>query len=121
MIADTLTREESGSTALPQGVAIPHCRTSAVAHPVIAFASLSKQVLFDGSQNPVDLVFLIVVPLDAKRAHLKILSTLARALINQSAAASLRAATTPTQVEAIISASLNSQTAMRKIMHRVLL
>lgn len=84
LIADTPTREESGSTALPQGVAIPHCRTSAVAHPVIAFASLSKQVLFDGSQNPVDLVFLIVVPLDAKRAHLKILSTLARALINQS-------------------------------------
>lgn len=121
LIADTLTREESGSTALPQGVAIPHCRTSAVAHPVIAFASLSKQVLFDGSQNPVDLVFLIVVPLDAKRAHLKILSTLARALINQSAEASLRAATTPTQVEAIISASLDSKTAMRKIMHRVLL
>ncbi|CAB0568267.1 PTS system fructose subfamily transporter subunit IIC [Corynebacterium diphtheriae] len=119
LIADTPAREESGSTALPQGVAIPHCRTSAVAHPVIAFASLSKQVLFDGSQNPVDLVFLIVVPLNAKRAHLKILSTLARALINQSAAASLRAATTPTQVEAIISASLNSQTAMRKIMHRV--
>lgn len=114
LIADTLTREESGSTALPQGVAIPHCRTSAVAQPVIAFASLSEQVIFDGSQNPVDLVFLIAVPLDAKRAHLTILSTLARALINESFAASLRAAITPAQVEAIISASLDSQTAMRK-------
>lgn len=37
LITDTLAREESGSTALPpQGVAIPHCRTSAVTHPVIA-------------------------------------------------------------------------------------
>lgn len=36
LITDTLAREESGSTALPQGVATPHCRTSAVTHPVIA-------------------------------------------------------------------------------------
>ncbi len=40
LIADAFAREETSSTGLPGGIAIPHCRTTGVSEPTLAFARL---------------------------------------------------------------------------------
>ncbi|NYI77246.1 PTS system fructose-specific IIC component [Nocardioides panzhihuensis] len=80
LIADALAREEVSATGLPGGLAIPHCRTSGVDEPVVAFARLSPPVDFGGKDGPADLAFLIGAPAGGDATHLTILTKLARAL-----------------------------------------
>lgn len=74
-------REESSATGMPGGFAIPHCRTSAVEQPTVAFARLATPVDFDSGDGDADLVFFIAVPDGADTDHLSILSTLATSLM----------------------------------------
>ncbi|MEU6137560.1 fructose-specific PTS transporter subunit EIIC [Nocardioides sp. NPDC047086] len=80
LVADALAREEVSATGLPGGLAIPHCRTSGVDEPVVAFARLSPPVDFGGKDGPADLAFLIGAPAGGDATHLTILTKLARAL-----------------------------------------
>ncbi len=66
---------------LPGGIAIPHCRSAAVSTPSIGFARLSPKVDFGAPDGPADLVFLIAAPDGAGSEHMKLLSSLARALV----------------------------------------
>ncbi|NGN96050.1 PTS transporter subunit EIIA [Nocardioides sp. KC13] len=80
LVADALAREEVSATGLPGGLAIPHCRTSGVDEPVVAFARLSPSVDFGAKDGPADLAFLIGAPAGGDATHLTILTKLARAL-----------------------------------------
>ncbi|OIJ27224.1 PTS lactose transporter subunit IIC [Nocardioides luteus] len=80
LVADALAREEISATGLPGGLAIPHCRTSGVDEPVVAFARLSPPVDFGAKDGPADLAFLIGAPAGGDATHLTILTKLARAL-----------------------------------------
>jgi PTS system nitrogen regulatory IIA component len=72
-----MARERLGSTALGQGVAVPHCRLECDS-PVAAFIHLRRPVDFDApDQVDVDLLFVLVVPEQESTQHLKILATLA--------------------------------------------
>lgn len=75
---DLMNRERLGSTALGEGVAIPHCRTSCEGiHG--AFLRLAEPVDYDAPDgDPVDLLFVLVVPPDESSAHLDVLAVLAR-------------------------------------------
>ncbi|WPF65922.1 MULTISPECIES: fructose-specific PTS transporter subunit EIIC [unclassified Corynebacterium] len=76
-----LDREEKSTTAVGEGVAIPHARCSGVREPVLAVARLERDVEWNAPDGqPVRLVFLIAVPEDAGKQHLKILARIARAL-----------------------------------------
>lgn len=76
-----LEREAHGTTAVGDGVAIPHARCSGVREPVLAVARLDRGVDWDAPDSqPVRLVFLIAVPEEAGKQHLKILARIARAL-----------------------------------------
>ena len=59
---DALAREATSATGLPGGIAIPHCRTSGVDVPTLAFARLSPGVDFGAKDGPADLAFLIAAP-----------------------------------------------------------
>ena len=48
LAADAITREGTAATGLPGGIAIPHCRTTGVVEPTLAFARLSPTVEFGG-------------------------------------------------------------------------
>ncbi|MDO5731992.1 PTS fructose transporter subunit IIABC [Corynebacterium sphenisci] len=98
LAADALAREASAGTGVPGGVAIPHCRSETVAEPTLAFARLADPVDFSGPDGPADLVFLIAAPAGAGKAHLKILSKLARALVKPDFRARLRGAGTPADI-----------------------
>lgn len=95
---DACAREAKSATGVPGGVAIPHCRTAAVNEPTLAFARLSRPVDFGGPDGDADLVFLIAAPEGGGKVHLKILSTLARALVRKDFIAALRTAQTKEEI-----------------------
>src|SRR6188474_2603780 len=80
VVFDSLfAREKLGSTGLGQGVAIPHGRIKGLKDALGAFVRLSQPVPFDAPDgNPVNLVFVLLVPEKANEKHLQILSELAQ-------------------------------------------
>ncbi len=107
-------REAKSHTGVPGGVAIPHCRCAAVTEPTLGFARLKDPVDFGAPDGPADLTFLIAAPEGGGREHLKILSTLARALVNKEFVASLRAAGSDEEVVALITEVLNNPPKKKK-------
>ena len=75
---ELMARERLGSTALGEGVAIPHCRIPCE-RVIGAFLHLAEAVDYDAidSEN-VDLLFVLVVPPEENTAHLEVLANLAR-------------------------------------------
>ena len=73
-----IARERLGSTGIGQGIAIPHCRLEGLEHVIGVLMTLEEAVEFDAIDNqPVDLVFALVVPKEATSEHLELLSQLA--------------------------------------------
>lgn len=71
-------REHLGSTALGNGVAIPHGRISATDGVEALFLQLSKPLAYDTDDGtPVDLVFALAVPKECTEDHSKLLSGIA--------------------------------------------
>ncbi|AQT41615.1 PTS IIA-like nitrogen-regulatory protein PtsN [Bartonella apihabitans] len=81
-VLDTvLQREKLGSTGVGNGIAIPHSKLANIDHIVGVFARLETPVDFEAlDDEPVDLVFLLLVPESAGADHLKALSRIARVL-----------------------------------------
>jgi PTS system fructose-specific IIC component len=102
LTADALAREETSSTGLPGGIAIPHCRTEAVEEATLAFARLSPPCDFGAKDGPADLAFLIAAPAGGDATHLKLLTKLARALVKKDFTTSLRNATTAEEVVRLV-------------------
>jgi PTS system nitrogen regulatory IIA component len=71
-------REHLGSTALGNGVAIPHGRISNTDGVEALFIQLLKPLPFDAEDGkPVDLIFALTVPLHCTSDHSKLLSNIA--------------------------------------------
>lgn len=79
-IVDSLAaREKLGSTAMGHGIAIPHGRIKGLRETVGAFVRLMTPLPFDAPDGqPVNLVFVLLVPQQATDMHLLILSELAQ-------------------------------------------
>ena len=74
-----LERERLGSTALGNGVAVPHARLAWLKRIFGLFARLERPVDFDAPDSvPVDLVFLLIAPEGAGADHLKALARVSR-------------------------------------------
>ncbi len=74
-----LARERIGSTAIGEGVAIPHCRIQGCDRIMGALLKLEAAVDFDAlDDEPVDLVFALIVPDEQNDEHLQTLSAIAR-------------------------------------------
>lgn len=74
-----LQREKLGSTAIGEGVAIPHCKQKGVKNPIILLALSKAGVDFhslDG--NPSHIFFLVVSPADNPSLNLQILASIAQ-------------------------------------------
>ncbi|OYN79032.1 PTS fructose transporter subunit IIABC [Mycolicibacterium sphagni] len=105
--AAAMAREAQSATGLPGGIAIPHCRSAAVTSPSIGFARLSPKVDFGAPDGPADLVFLIAAPDGAGAEHMKLLSSLARALVRPEFVQSLRDAKSADDVVGLVDGVLN--------------
>lgn len=112
--AAALARESQSATGLPGGIAIPHCRDASIVAASLGFARLSPKVDFGAPDGPADLVFLIAAPEGAGAEHMKLLSSLARALVKPEFVGSLRAAATPADVVRLVEDVLRPATPAAK-------
>jgi PTS system nitrogen regulatory IIA component len=72
-------RERLGSTGVGNGVALPHGRVKGLHEAVGAFGTLKKAIDYDAVDNqPVKLVFALLVPEEATEEHLQLLAQLAK-------------------------------------------
>ncbi|MCW2771960.1 MAG: system D-fructose-specific component (F1P-forming), Frc family / system [Nocardioides sp.] len=114
LVEDVFAREAKSATGLPGGIAIPHCRTSGVDEPTLAFARLRPAVDFGAKDGPADLVFLIAAPAGGDNTHLQLLTKLARALVKPAFTDALRAAATPDEVVALVSDVVDAEPAPKQ-------
>ncbi len=79
VFSQLIAREKLGSTGLGQGIAIPHCRIGNCSHPLGTLVTLESPIDFDSPDDqPVDLLFVLLVPEEANQQHLDILAEIAR-------------------------------------------
>lgn len=96
-------RESFGSTALGEGIAIPHAKTAAVSAPGLAAMTLPEGVDYDAPDGlPTTLMFLIAAPDTKADVHLEVLSRLSMLLMDPEFCDSLRAAKTSEEFLAVI-------------------
>jgi PTS system fructose-specific IIC component len=98
LIAAAMAREAQSATGLPGGMAIPHCRSPYVDEATIGFARLSPKVDFGAPDGPADLAFLIAAPESGGAEHMKLLSSLARALVRKDFVESLHNAASAAEI-----------------------
>ncbi len=80
-----LEREGLGSTAIGQGIAIPHGRLAELSHPIAALGRSSGGIAFQSlDEKPVHLVIALLSPPGANELHLKALSAISRLLRRES-------------------------------------
>ena len=88
-----------GSTGIGDGVALPHCRISECTEAVGTFIRLRDKIDFDAIDGqPVDLIFLLLVPEEANEAHLQTLAVLAESFANEELRKELRKTDQPEQL-----------------------
>lgn len=72
-------RESQGSTSLGNGVAIPHARLKCLEKITLAMARVAPGIDFGGEGHPpVQLIFLLLTPVDKAAEYLKVLARLSK-------------------------------------------
>ena len=98
-----LDREKLGSTALGDGVAIPHCRIDECNAPLGCLITLSNLVDFSASDGQgVDIVLVLLVPSQAAKEHLDLLAGAATLLSNEQTRLAIREAVEPVDLTEIV-------------------
>jgi PTS system nitrogen regulatory IIA component len=87
-----MQREKLGSTAIGNGIAIPHGKMANLSRLFGLFARLDRPIDFEALDGqPVDLIFLLLAPEGAGADHLKALARVARLLRELTVVHKLRA------------------------------
>lgn len=81
LLEQLMAREALGSTAIGQGVGIPHAKSECVSKLVAGFGISQKGVDFDSLDGEkVYIFFLLIAPIDSAGPHLKALARISRLL-----------------------------------------
>ncbi len=79
-----MNRENTMSTGIGKGIAIPHADHPKVAAPLLVFIRPEKPIDFDSLDNePVDIVFGLIMPERKTHLHIQILAGISRVCKNQ--------------------------------------
>jgi len=110
-IFDSLVaRERLGSTGLGNGVALPHGRLRCLKQPIAALVTLREGIDFDAiDQQPVDLLYALLVPEESNDEHLRILAHLAGLFSNPDFCNRLRSCNDSDQCLQLINNQSNDQ------------
>jgi len=96
-------REAEFSTAVGDGIAIPHAKTAAVRKAGLAAMTVPGGVEWDAPDGaPADLMFMIAAPEGQGDLHLEMLAQLSKLLMHKDFADALRAAKTPEDFMTVI-------------------
>ena len=105
-----MERERLGSTGLGDGVAIPHCRLP-INRMRVALVSLSTPIDYEAiDSQPVDLLFVLVVPIDEPSAHLEALAALSAVFAEPQNCSALRACADDAALCELMQSLLSSHT-----------
>jgi nitrogen PTS system EIIA component len=101
-----MQRERLGSTAVGNGIAIPHGKLDRLERLFGVFARLERPIEFEALDGqPVDLVFLLLAPERAGADHLKALARIARLLRDPEIAHKLREARDAEAIYAVLTSA----------------
>ena len=86
-----MERESIRSTGIGQGFAIPHGKCNAVKELVMAVGRLQEPIDFDSIDGkPVEIVVLLVSPMDRTGPHIQALARISRLMKSQAVSAELK-------------------------------
>ncbi len=106
VLAALRAREETMSTGIGFGIAIPHASSDRVSEVVAAFGRSSGGIEFDSLDGlPVKFIVLFIVPKDQFQTHLRTLAAIAKFLNDRSVRDRLATAANPEEILSIFEAS----------------
>ena len=113
IILEALTkREKLGSTAVGNGIAIPHANCPDIDKPKVFVALLSNSLDFNANDDqPVDIIFLLLAPDNSGSEHLQALALVSRLLRNKELTTKLRGCKNTESAFAVISQSVREKAA----------
>ena len=96
-------REKMGSTGIGNGIAIPHGRLPDITEPIAVLVKCEEPIAFDAIDNqPVDILFALLVPADQCQQHLSTLSAMAEKLSDKAILKQLRKSSDETELYQVI-------------------
>ncbi len=99
-----INREHLGSTALGEGVALPHCRIPSLKQSIGCFIRLKQGIDFHAPDHQkVDLIFGLFVPTAATTDHLELLAHLASLFSDATIRETIRQTTNVDEVYRLLS------------------
>ena len=102
ILASLKQREETMSTGIGFGIAIPHCSSDRLNEVVAAFGRSPGGIEFDALDNaPVKFVVLFIVPKNQFQTHLRTLASIAKFLNDRANRENLGKATSREEILAI--------------------
>ena len=113
ILLEALTkREKLGSTAVGNGIAIPHANCPDIDKPKVFVALLSNSLDFNANDDqPVDIIFLLLAPDNSGSEHLQALALVSRLLRNKELTTKLRGCKNTESAFAVISQSVREKAA----------
>ncbi len=113
VLLEALTkREKLGSTAVGNGIAIPHANCPDIDKPKVFVALLSNSLDFNANDDqPVDIIFLLLAPDNNGSEHLQALALVSRLLRNKELTTKLRGCKNTESAFAVISQSVHEKAA----------
>ncbi len=112
LLETLLKREKLGSTAVGNGIAIPHASCHNIDKPKVFVAILSNSLDYNANDDqPVDIIFLLLAPDNRGSEHLQALALVSRLLRNKELTTKLRGCKNTESAFAVISQSVQEKAA----------
>ena len=97
-------REETRSTGIGSGIAIPHGKCSGVKDLVMSVGIAAEPVDFDSiDAKPVSIIILLASPIDRTGPHIQALARISRLMLDEDFKSKLEKASSPEEVYGLIS------------------
>ncbi len=112
LLENLTKREKLGSTAVGNGIAIPHASVTNISKPYVFVSTLVNGLDFNCTDDiPVDIIFLLIAPNNKSSEHLQALALISRLLRNKELTTKLRGCKNSESAIAVISQSIREEAA----------
>ena len=112
LLENLTKREKLGSTAVGNGIAIPHANVATIDRPFVFVSTLDNGLDFNSMDDlPVDIIFLLIAPDNKGSEHLQALALISRLLRNKELTTKLRGCKSAESALAVISQSIREEAA----------
>jgi len=103
-----LVREQTKSTGIGSGIAIPHGKCKAVKELVMAIGIAGDPIDFESIDgNPVTIIILLVSPADQTGPHIQALAKISKLMLDEPFKQALEKATSPEEAYELLSSKEN--------------